>query len=712
MANNVLFKKGLQASLPSSGITENAFYLTTDTHRLYAGVDSTHVALLNSAVAFYEKLADLQVATSQFKPAPGDVAYVRKQGELIVNALMLYVDDSIKWVQINSQNANTYYETTKIAFAKAEEETNDPSSITYTLTLEQKNQDGSARTPLTASFTINANDLHDTMSAIATDSNKNAIIKLDNTTDKGVKLIAGDNVTLTTTGKDNTPDEINIAAKDTTYTLAVTESATQVKLTDNAGNVKGTADFIGDNDWINVSNESGKIKVSHNSKSISTPADLNGGKLVDESTFTVITGVTADDNNHITGIQKTKYTIQDTTYTVDASVDGSTKNLVVTLKDENGSNSSSGSIDISSTVVVNGTDYVIKPTDSIELPEYYTKTEIDSQHKAINAMVYKGVVNSNSDLPTANNVSIGWTYKVGTQGTYGGIECNKGDLLIANISSNGVENDKNIITSGLIWDHIDTSDFEDTTYSLSVNNENQIALTDNLGNTDEITIQGSNNDKITVSADTTTNTFTVKHNKITAPTTAGSAADVSGYGQAFTAITALTEDGYGHVTGITTKKVTLPSVDTIEADKTNVKLTFKDGNGTIQGGLDLNVEENGPIVITGASTDNKNLTATIKHGTITKNDTTGEAKPGREGIFNVVESVTYNNYGHVSGVKTTTVTLPEIAYSIDGPAAVTNGFKYELKDEAGNLCGNPIAITSTSLTTTAAGTIDITWGSF
>ena len=551
------------------------------------------------------------------------------------------------------------------------------------------------------------------MSAIATDSNKNAIIKLDNTTDKGVKLIAGDNVTLTTTGKDNTPDEINIAAKDTTYTLAVTESAAQVKLTDNAGNVKGTADFIGDNDWINVSNENGKIKISHNSKSIDDPEEaINGGELVDKNSFTVITGITADDNNHITGIQKTKYTIQDTTYTVDASVDESTKNLVVTLKDENGSNSSSDSIDISSIAIVNGTKYVIKPTDSITLPEYYTKTEIDSQHKAINAMVYKGVVNSNSDLPTVNNVSIGWTYKVGTQGTYGGIECNKGDLLIANVSSNEAENDKNIITSGLIWDHIDTSDFEDTTYSLSVNNENQIALTDNRGNADKITMQGSDADKIIVSADTTTNTFTVKHNKITAPTTAGSAADVSGYGQAFTAITALAEDGYGHVTGITTKKVTLPSVDTIEADKTNVKLTFKDGNGTIQGGLDLNAEENGPIVITGTSSDNKNLTATINHGTVTKNNTVGEAKPGREGTFTVVESVTYNNYGHVSGVKTTTVTLPKIDYSINGPAAVTNGFKYELKDEAGNLCGNPIAITSTSLTTTAAGTIDITWGSF
>ena len=706
MANNVLFKKGLQASLPSSGIIENAFYLTTDTHRLYAGVDSTHVALLNSAVAFYEKLADLQAATSQFKPAPGDVAYVRKQGELIVNALMLYVDDSIKWVQINSQNANTYYETTKIAFAKAEEETNDPSSITYILTLEQKNQDGSARTPLTASFTIKADDLHDTMSAIATDSNKNAIIKLDNTTDTGVKLIAGDNVTLTTTGKDNAPDEINIAAKDTTYTLAVTaESAAQVKLTDNAGNVKGTADFIGDNDWINVSNENGKIKISHNSKSIDDPKEaIDGGKLVDESAFTVITGITTDDNNHITGIQKTKYTIQDTKYTIDTNVDDSTKNLVVTLKDENGSNSSSDSINISSTVVVNGTKYIIKPTDSITLPEYYTKTEIDSKHKAINAMVYKGVVNSNAELPTSG-VSIGWTYKVGTDGNYAGISCSVGDLLIAN--STEAENNDNIITEGLTWDHIDTSDWEDTTYGLSVSN-NTITLKDNNNNgAGNVIIAGDNT---ILTASTQDSTIIISHNGITAPTTKGSANNVSGYGQTFTAVTELAEDGFGHVTGITTKSITTPNADTVVANKDNVTLTFKDGAGNIQGGLDLNASDE--LSIVGASSDNKNLIATVKHNKVTKNDTKGTASPTHEGTFDVVEAVTYNEYGHVSGVKTTTVTLPaETTYTIAGPEAITNGFKYSLKDSAGSVKGNPISITSTSLQATN-GTIDIVWGSF
>lgn len=702
MANNVLFKKGLQANLPSSGITENAFYLTTDTHRLYAGVDNTHVALLNSAIVFYETYEELLAAAKQFKPADGDIAYVKKQGNVSVNALMLYSGD--KWIQINSQNKNTYYQTTGISFAKGTEATADPSSITYVLTLNQKDQDGTAQTPITASFTIKADDLHDTMSATGADSGKNALIKLDNTTDKGVKLIAGNNVTLTTAEKTGSADEITIAAKDTTYTLGVTEGAAQVKLTDGAGTVSGTADFIGDSDWINVSNESGKIKVSHNSKSISTPAASDGGKLGDEDTFTVITGITADDNNHVTGIQKTTYKIQDTTYTIDASLNND-KNLIVALKDENGTTKSSDSLDISSTLTVNGEDYTIEPSGKITLPSYYTTTDIDGKLKAVNAMVYKGVVNKNGDLPTTG-VSIGWTYKVGTKDTYAGIECNVGDLLIANGTE---ENNENIITAGLTWDHIDTSDKEDTLYTLSVAN-NVVTLTDSTAGGKQ-TFEIAGGDKLTAS--TSGNVITINHDTITVPTTKGSSADVSGYGQAFTAVTELVEDDYGHVTGITTKKVTLPEADTVEVDKNNVKLTLKDGNGNVQGSLDLNAGTDGPIAVTGTSSDNKNLVATISHNTITKNDTTSEQKPSHGGTFTAIESIDYNSYGHVSGVKTSTVTLPaETTYEIDGPAAITNGFKYELKNGSGSVCGDAIKITSTSLTTTAAGTIDITWGTF
>ena len=50
------------------------------------------------------------------------------------------------------------------------------------------------------------------------------------------------------------------------------------------------------------------------------------------------------------------------------------------------------------------------------------------------AMVYKGVVNANTDLPDSD-VQAGWTYVVGTVGTYAGQACEVGDMIIAKDST-------------------------------------------------------------------------------------------------------------------------------------------------------------------------------------------------------------------------------------------------------------------------------------
>lgn len=52
------------------------------------------------------------------------------------------------------------------------------------------------------------------------------------------------------------------------------------------------------------------------------------------------------------------------------------------------------------------------------------------------ALVFKGIVNSNSDLPA--NPENGWTYRVGTAGTYDGKTCEVGDILIYTTSSGWV----------------------------------------------------------------------------------------------------------------------------------------------------------------------------------------------------------------------------------------------------------------------------------
>lgn len=54
--------------------------------------------------------------------------------------------------------------------------------------------------------------------------------------------------------------------------------------------------------------------------------------------------------------------------------------------------------------------------------------ELDSKLAANDAMVFKGTVASNSDLPAKH--SVGDTYKVITAGTYAGVKCEVGDMII------------------------------------------------------------------------------------------------------------------------------------------------------------------------------------------------------------------------------------------------------------------------------------------
>lgn len=74
------------------------------------------------------------------------------------------------------------------------------------------------------------------------------------------------------------------------------------------------------------------------------------------------------------------------------------------------------------------------------------QAELEAVHTKINglltsadAMQFKGVVNAEDDLPTTYEP--GWTWKVGTAGTYKGNVCEVGDMLIATVSRAGTDND-------------------------------------------------------------------------------------------------------------------------------------------------------------------------------------------------------------------------------------------------------------------------------
>ena len=79
------------------------------------------------------------------------------------------------------------------------------------------------------------------------------------------------------------------------------------------------------------------------------------------------------------------------------------------------------------------------------------KTYAEQLVASNDAMTFIGVINSDSDLPTAANTSKrGDTYKVGTKGTYNGVEAKVGDLFINTAADDAVP----------VWEHV-SSGYED-----------------------------------------------------------------------------------------------------------------------------------------------------------------------------------------------------------------------------------------------------------
>lgn len=65
-------------------------------------------------------------------------------------------------------------------------------------------------------------------------------------------------------------------------------------------------------------------------------------------------------------------------------------------------------------------------------------TRIGSLLVSTDAMQFKGVLNADGEIPTTHEP--GWTWKIGTAGTYRGNVLEVGDMLIATVSRAGTEN--------------------------------------------------------------------------------------------------------------------------------------------------------------------------------------------------------------------------------------------------------------------------------
>lgn len=261
----------------------------------------------------------------------------------------------------------------------------------------------------------------------------------------------------------------------------------------------------------------------------------------------------------------------------------------------------------------------------------YTKTEIDNSLTGLNAMVYKGTVGSATDGATTTNLpdttaptgdnpdtrpQIGDTYKVVTEITVqtdsGSNEAHVGDLIIAR----GTEGPSGRIESGLVWDIVRAADDVDTTYHFAPITHGTSLMPDGLDreavgslviaadNTYlEVSDSGSGNDKtVTVSHKAKTQAATVPDTKVTQD---------HGETETYVAVSGVTVDGAGHVTGLHTKE--LEVVDTtLKADSLTMSSAASTSGSTVTVTTSASFEDTADIQLSGSAA----FTMTSNGGTI------------------------------------------------------------------------------------------------
>lgn len=475
----VMFKKGLSTALPKTGLVEGAFYLTTDTDKLYICNDGNTLSLLNQVVHNYPNINALPAIADA---AVGEFYYCVTENVLATKK----AESDTSWTQINADTD------TKVSEVKTTTAVNSDIA-TVTTTVKSTTKTGASAGEKADSFKI-----------------------------KG----AGDNTitreadgTIVITGKND----------NATYTLGTAEGgkialkgagtgATNTEIT-----VKGAGD-------------------------IAITSDAAGNLTVDGTTLKNAIS-TATQNVTITSV-KNEFAADGKFTTEVATAAGSKKAPAVTPIIKLGTNA---------------TEYKFE-SGTATLP-VYTKTEVDGKideyFKAADAMVYKGTVSKAADLP-ADNVQRGWTYKVAASGTYAGTVCKVGDLIIAKVDA--------ATATDATWDVVPSGDEQVITGAVS---NTGITISDGAGVLAGITL--ANGDCTTVAGTTSGKVTTIKVNH--APVTegtlaAGSTVDVTQAAKGtadFSAITGITRDAYGHVTGTTVKKLHVVDTDT-HNDVTSVKV--------------------------------------------------------------------------------------------------------------------------------------------
>lgn len=773
------FLSGLQDNLngliSSGGAVEGAFYLTTDTHRLYIGrtvtaENGTSITAKTIPIPVNEGITTVANTTALYNSNAnvGEFYYIEDGNILAVRAKSGNGTGAEYWVQLNNDTDQTIEViATGTGFSAGTYDSTNHRT-TYNLTIKQdkinrKTNSVEHLTDIVIPLTITDAQIQ---SAISVGFGSTAVS--NNSTTLSVSgngaASSGNSVTLKGAGSvalsGGNGSDITITGKQ--YTLSKKSDAnTTIQLKEDTTD-KGTVKFGVKSNTENLAVDgatSGEINYYHTgagaavkvsgTENVDYKGNNTAGPVSMGSSFNV-PKISRDANGHIVSIEDIALSLPSATaYTPkNLNADNTGK---LTLEMNNGdkyystTNNPSGKTGVLyHTLTVDGTASTVYNQGN--LGTFYSASKVDEKIatalKGLDAMTYIGTVGSTSStigsatLPTSN-VSIGDTYLADINGnmtgyTYATGEVGKkGDLYIAR-SSDNTENSSGYIDSAkLVWTHVEAGE-NDTTYEYKGSTgSNPTAQLDDSHNATKGKIQFIGGDHVLVtgglvSGKTDEWTFTVDHDaagtatttKAPASSTGTASINLSNGGKL--SIPGFSIDDKGHVTATSDTIVALPTIadyalnynTSSSATSSNREAKIHLWKGTSGAGT-IAIDGDGGKISTEATSTGIKISHTKLNSIPT---TTNASTPIPSGGMTVVTGVGYDDYGHISSYETSTFTVPTaLSYSLLESTYDTTHVSWKVRD-SGNSDHGIIDLASSSLTfgRSSAGnfTADIVWGSF
>lgn len=533
---NVFFKKGTQSGFNAIGagnFTPGAFYLTTDTQRLYYADSTAGAHQINPGITTVANIASLPKSNQISSADYGQFYYC-----IAENVLAIFNNGN--WVQINSYE-DTVVDTRTVTASK----NNNTVSIVDVL-YQSDTTKGGGRITANYEFT-GANGLlaNVTPKYVAADKFHSGIQYYTK---------SGDTYTLATVNSANFQAGVYyiqagyaITLTAPTYTLsgAVTgaEGAKEAVITLGGATENNTVTIAAGNN-TSISNENGKIVI--NSSDGDTLAAVTGSNEASGFGVTVRMGSGASQKGTIDPVIK-----------LDSSV----------------AESASGY------KFANGT---------LSLP-VYSKSEVDKKINDFNAMEYKSTISpagATAKLASTTEKN-GYVYMISEEGnlvidneasrkilpagsTGKTITVTPGDLIVVQ----GAETNGAVVNPTLI--HVPSGNDHDTTYTFT-KVEHGITVQDDQGGSKSGLQLAAKDDLITLTdsddASTGARVVTVEHKKVTQTSTDLNAVTQEAEGNLEFTIATPIVDGAGHVTGVQNKKYTVVDTHATVTNAINVSVT-------------------------------------------------------------------------------------------------------------------------------------------